>query len=146
MQFPFEVMYRAADEFELLAVVSGDGVVSFLFELFDFHLDGGLVDADDVMVLMHIEVECLADSHQKVILVHLGVALHGFVIDAFGDVSKLGYGLLFEFFIAVSHVSEFPPSENVEQAASLLVSQVFALSSHQQAGSLFYVNAPRLNF
>jgi hypothetical protein len=99
----FEMVNGAADGFKLLVITGGDGRVAFLFERFDAGFDFGLVDADRSMMLVQIDMKRAADSDEQMFFVHLGVALHCVVFDAFGYVAKLGYGLLFEFFISVSH-------------------------------------------
>src|SRR5689334_23484155 len=76
-----ESMDRAAHDFELRVIVSLDGGCALRFQLTNARLDRRLVDADDVVMFV-LNTQRLRDSDYQVVLVHLRVALDGFVIDA----------------------------------------------------------------
>src|SRR2546426_6925736 len=101
-------MYLTADHLELDMVVGCQGFVSLLLKLPDLDLDGRLVDARNLVVLMCIDAEGLAESDQQITLVHLRMALHCLVLDALGYFPKLCHRLLLEFFKGLSHDLDSP--------------------------------------
>jgi hypothetical protein len=69
VNLPFQVMDVAADLFELGVVVGGDCFVAPLLQLFDLGFDVCLVDAFDLVVLVHVYAERRADSGEQVLFV-----------------------------------------------------------------------------
>ena len=84
------------------------GLVSLLFKLTDLRLHFTLVDALYLVMRMHFDPECIAQRRQQVFFIHLGVAVHGFVIDTGRDFAQLRHGLPLEFLKRMCHVQ--PPS------------------------------------
>src|SRR2546426_3539131 len=91
------------DGLELRAVVSSQGFVASFFERLDLRFDCSFVEADDLVVLMHVDAEHVAKRRNEVILVHNAVAFERFVIDALRDLSKLGRGFGLQFVVGVGH-------------------------------------------
>src|SRR4029453_8278811 len=94
----------APDRFQLGMVVSRQSLVALLFQFLDLHLHFLLVDALDLVMGVHFDPESLTQGGQQVLLVHLTMALHGFVLDARGDLTQLCDGLPFQFLKRMCHV------------------------------------------
>jgi hypothetical protein len=109
-------MNLPADVLQLSVVVSGKRCVPLSFELLDLRLYLGLVQTDDLMVLVHIDVERFADRRDQVFLVQLGVALNSFVIDRGRDLADLSQRHVFELFKRVCH--SFAPLCGIPRADS----------------------------
>jgi hypothetical protein len=86
---PFQVVYLPANGFQLLAIVRRNGGIALFFQFLDLAFDLRFINAADFVMGMHIDVERLAKSHQKVLLVHLRIALHRFVLEACRNFAKL---------------------------------------------------------
>jgi hypothetical protein len=96
-----QAMNRAARYFQLLVIVRGYGRIAFSFERFDTQLNRLLVDAHDLVVLVHFNVEGFAQGHDQMLFVQLRVALNGFVLDVFGDIAQFGQGFVLQFLMCV---------------------------------------------
>src|SRR5947208_2344533 len=84
-------------------IVRGKRCIARLLELLDARLDGRLVDADHIVVLVHVDVERPANRHHQMFFIQLGVALDRIVLDVFGDVAKFSECLVFQFMVCISH-------------------------------------------
>src|ERR1051325_9377519 len=89
MNASLESMNCAAHDFELRAIVSGDGCFALRLQLTNARLDGGLIDAD-CRVMFVLNTQRVRDCDEEVFLVHLGVALDRLVLDALRHVAQLG--------------------------------------------------------
>jgi hypothetical protein len=103
-----QAMNRAAGYFQLLVIVRGDGRIAFSFERLDAQLDRRLIDAHNLVVLVHVDVERFAERYDQMLFVQLRVPLDGFVLDIFGDIAQFGEGFVLQFMVCVGHrVSDF---------------------------------------
>jgi hypothetical protein len=103
MNLSLQAMNRAARYFQLLVIVRGYGRIAFSFERFDAQLSRRFIDAHNLVVLVHIDVEGFAERYDQMLFVQLGVALDRFVLDIFGDVAQFGQGFVFQFMVCVCH-------------------------------------------
>jgi len=78
----------AADALERVVVVRLDCRVALLLEVPDRRLDGGLVDALNVIMAVGVDAERPAQPGQQVLFVQLRIALDRFVLHVFGDVPQ----------------------------------------------------------
>lgn len=98
-----KIVNSSANNLEFSAVVTLKRLITSAFELFDLLLDGSFVETDDVVVLMHIDAQRIAERCNQLILVHDAVALQRLVLDTLGDLAKLGYGFALQFIVGVGH-------------------------------------------
>ena len=99
----FQVMNLAPHVPKRAVIVGRDRRVAPRLELLDLGLDLTLVEADHFVMLVHFDMEGATKRLKEVLLVQLGVALQLVVLDAGGDLAKLSYGFLLQFFKGVSH-------------------------------------------
>ena len=95
MYLALQTVNAPARAFSCGTIVRRDGGVTFRFEGFDSRLDGGLVDAHDVVMLVNVDVQRLANRHHQMFFIQLGVTLDCFVLDVFRDVAQLGQCFVF---------------------------------------------------
>ena len=69
-------------------VMGVDCVVAPGLQRFDARFDCRFIDAYNVVVLMHLDAECLANRHDQMFLIELRVALNSVVLNVLGDVAK----------------------------------------------------------
>ena len=70
-----------------------------------------------LVVFEHVDAECVADGRQEMILVHLGVALDGFMLYAGRDLPQLGHFLVLEIIVCVFHGQKLlSPAEKPDRA------------------------------
>jgi hypothetical protein len=93
MNHSFEMMDLFPHRFEFCVIVRGQRLLALSFEFFDLRFDGGLVEADHLVVLVHVYAKHVAQRWNQMVLVHNAVALKRVVIYALGNLTKLGYGL-----------------------------------------------------
>lgn len=103
MDIALLAMDLAVAKLDLLAVLGLDGLGQPLLHGLDACLSLGLVDADHLAFLAHIDVQGLAQSDQEVLLVHLRMALHCLVLDAGGDLAQLGDRFVLQFSVRKGH-------------------------------------------
>ena len=77
--------------------------VSFFFEAFNLCLDFGFISAFCYVVFKHIDAESLTDRLQKMVLIHLRVALNLVTLDTACNFTEFGNCFLFEFLVRVRH-------------------------------------------
>jgi hypothetical protein len=70
------------------AVMSADGVVASGLQRFDARFDRSFIDAHNVMMLMHLDAERIANRHDQMLLIELRIALHSVVLNVFSDVAE----------------------------------------------------------
>jgi hypothetical protein len=95
-------MNRTPHDLELRVIVSGERGCTVRLQLANARLNTRLIDAD-YFVMFVLNAKGLRERGNQVFLVHLRVALDGIVFDAFGDLSQIGDGLVFQFFVCVRH-------------------------------------------
>jgi len=95
----FEVVNFPPDSLQFFVVVCSERFIPFLLELFDLSLHRSFIDASYTVMSVHLYVEDLAKSRQKLTLVHLGMALDSFMFDAIGNLSQFCQGLLLKLSI-----------------------------------------------
>src|SRR5262249_28055286 len=98
-----EMMDVIERDFQSLAVLRGERFVALLLPVVDLRLGRGLVDALDLVVHVHVDVERLAQRHEQMVLVELGVALDRLVLDPGRDLAQLRERLGLQLRIGVSH-------------------------------------------
>jgi len=101
MNLPLQAMNRAAGNLQLLVIVSGQRGISFCFKRLDARFDRRLIEANNFVVLVHVNVEGFAERHDQMLFVQLRVALDGFVLDVFGDLAQLSQGFVSQFMVCV---------------------------------------------
>jgi hypothetical protein len=104
MYLAFLSVYLAVVEFNLLAVTGGNGDGEFLLQHLDPGLHAGFVQALHLVMNMGVDVQCLADGGQQMLLVQLRIPLHRLMLNVLGDLSEFGHGFLFEFNKSMSHI------------------------------------------
>ena len=85
-----QVMNLPPDGVENRVVIGGKRFVALALQLADLHLDAGLVDADNLVMLTHVDAERLADRRKQPLLVHLRVAPDRLMDDVLGDLAQFG--------------------------------------------------------
>src|SRR5262245_12785116 len=98
------------DVFEALVIVRLDRGIAGGLQLLNLDLDRPLVDPNDVMMLVDLDLESLANQGEQVLLVHGAEAVQGLVVDSFGNVAELGYGHSVKLVIGVGHGSSLVSS------------------------------------
>src|SRR5882724_22139 len=104
MNLSLQSMNATTHGLELSMVVDGDSAGAPLFKFLDPRFDRGLVDAHNLVMLMHLDVQGLAESYHQMLFIQLGVTLYGFVFDVFGDIAQLSQSFVFEFVMCVRHI------------------------------------------
>ncbi len=70
-------------------VMCGKGRHTLLFQFFQRGLEFRLVDAARHVMRVGVDVQCLAQCRDQMVLVELRVTLQRLVLDAFGDLAQL---------------------------------------------------------
>ena len=90
---------------QLCVIVGYHRGIALRLERFDARFDRRFIDTYNIVVLVDVDVQCVADRHHEVFLIQLGVTLDGIVFDVLGDVAQLGQRFVFQFVMCVRHVS-----------------------------------------
>src|SRR5207248_4290922 len=108
--FPYTTLFRSC----------GERLVALFLPLADLGLDRGLVDALDLVVHVHVDVECLAERSEQMVLVQLRVALDRLVLDSGRDLAQLGERLALQRRKSVGQVFSgvIVPDNTVEASAA----------------------------
>src|SRR5438105_12039324 len=104
-QLVLEMVDVVEGDLQLAAILCGERLVALFLPLADLGLDRGLVDALDLVVHVHVDVECLAERSEQMVLVQLRVAFDRLVLDSGGDLAQLGERLALQLRKSVGHVS-----------------------------------------
>src|SRR5207302_9728592 len=66
--------------------------------------DRCLVNADHIVMFVHVYIQRLANRHYQMFFIQLGVTLDLVVLDVFGDVAKFSEGLVSQFIVCISEL------------------------------------------
>src|SRR2546430_8037204 len=116
-QLVLEMVDVVEGDLQLAAILCGERLVALFLPLADLGLDRGLVDALDLVVHVHVDVECLAERSEQMVLVQLRVAFDRLVLDSGGDLAQLGERLALQLRKSVGrseeHTSELQSQSNL---------------------------------
>jgi hypothetical protein len=88
------MMNPAPHVLKLRVIVRGKRLVAPPFQLSYFRFDFALVDSLHFVVLVHVNVERLAERNEQMLFVQLRVPLQRFVLDVGGYVAQLADSLM----------------------------------------------------
>src|SRR5258708_30597903 len=103
MNLSLEAMDTTADGLKLGMIMRGYRTTALLLQFLDTRLDRRLVDAHYLMMRVHLDIQGLANRHDQMLFVELGISLHGFVLDVFGDLTQLSESFVLKFVMCVGH-------------------------------------------
>src|SRR5438128_1101152 len=89
--------------FELSVIMCRERGVASLLQFANAQLNRCFIDADYVVMLVHLDVQRSTNRYHEMLLIQLCIPLYCFVLDVFRDVAQLGQSLVSQFMMCVSH-------------------------------------------
>jgi hypothetical protein len=104
MDLSLQAVDTSPDGLELRVIMRGKGGCASLLQPANARFDRRLVDPDNVVVLVHLYVQRIAERNHQMLFIHLRIALDRVVLDVFGDLAQLRQGLMSQFVMCVCHM------------------------------------------